>query len=587
MAGGGARSQREGANTAASRPTSPAPKGREYAYQMDPVPAGLLSARFRLWIPDSVGQTGRVRGVIAHSGYNYGLQPEIFRAAHWRELASELRLAMLLHEVEESGVELSRRHAGGPGSSQRTIDAIFGALGHFGAEAQHPEIRYAGLIFTGMSASGRQAIFLGNALPDRTIGVVVYSPATSLPKPLASSVPVLVNMGGLDLIHGNPIKLHHTIILAARAQGAPWAGVYQANVPHAGHGEPSVVTEWLRQVVALRVPVEIPASGHVQLRPLEQATGWLARLRLNDDLKHPRPEGKDAATVVPYANGATEAAAAYWLPTEQLARAWQHYCLQEDASFREGAIGIRFPHGRFINSIGMLMVAIPAGSFLRGSPSDEDRRENDEVQHEVRISRGFYMGATEVTQAEWQTVMGTNPAAYKADTGPVHLIDWNDARRFCEKLSELDGRSYRLPTEAEWEYACRANTSTPFHHGWSTDTDQANYRGDVGYGGGAPGINRRKTIPVGQFPPNDWGLQDMHGNVFEWCSDWYAAYPDGPVTDPKGPAAGTARVFRGGSFYNLPHLTRSAFRGLSAPSYSSRLVGVRVVCDLPETAPSR
>jgi formylglycine-generating enzyme required for sulfatase activity len=554
-------------------------KGREYVYQMDPVPAGLLSARFHLWIPASIAQTGRIRGVIAHSGYNYGLQPEIFRAAHWRQLASELQFAMLLHHVEESGVELSRRHAGGPGSSRRTIDAIFDALKEFGKQAEHPEIRYAGLVFTGMSASGRQAIFLGNALPERTIGVVVYSPATSLPKPLDSSVPVLVNMGGLDLVHGNPINLHRNVILAARAQGAPWAGVYQANVPHAGHGEPSVVMDWVRQVSALRVPVEIPAAGRVELRPLALEAGWLASLRLNDDLKHPRPKGKDAATVVPYTHGATEAASAYWLPTEQLARAWQRYCLEEDVSFREGATGIRFPHNRFMNSVGMLMVAIPPGIFLMGSSRNEDRREEDEVQHEVQISRGFHMGATEVTQAQWQKVMGTNPASYQADTSPVNLVAWNDAQQFCARLSELDGRSYRLPTEAEWEYACRAGTSTPFHYGWSIHTDQANYRGDVGYGGGAPGMDRRRTHPVGQFPPNDWGLHDMHGNVFEWCSDWYAAYPNGPVTDPKGPAAGTARVFRGGSFYNLPHLVRAAFRGLSSPSYSSRLVGLRVVCD--------
>lgn len=552
-----------------------AAKGREYVYQMDPIPEGLISARFHLWIPDSVSRTGRIRGVIAQNGYNYGLMPEVFRAAHWRALASELGLALCLYRVQES----NRKHAGGPGSAPVTVAAIEGGLEHFAQTLGRPELKHSGLIFTGLSASGRQAIYLGNEMAARTIAVIVYSPATNLPHPLDTGVPVLINMGGRDLKHGNPIGLDK-LILAARTQGAPWLGLFQARVPHNGHGDPSFVMDWARWAVKARVPETIPADVPVQLKSLAIEKGWLGRLRLNSDLNDPHPEGPDAATVRPCFGGADAAKTAYWLPTEALARDWKEYCLRPDVRFVNG-MGEEpvLRNESFVNSIGMRLVMIPAGQFIMGSPADEEKRAEDETQHPVRITNPFYMAATEVTQAQWLKVMTNNPSGFLADVNPVENVSYDDALAFCKALSRLEGRPYRLPTEAEWEYACRAGTATPFHFGWSIDTDLANYRGDVGYGGGTSGIDRRRPGPVAQFAANAWGLHDMHGNVFEWCADGYGPYPTGAFPDPKGPQDGTQRVFRGGAWYTLPHLTRAAFRGMSAPGYKSLMVGFRVVAE--------
>jgi formylglycine-generating enzyme required for sulfatase activity len=228
------------------------------------------------------------------------------------------------------------------------------------------------------------------------------------------------------------------------------------------------------------------------------------------------------------------------------------------------------------NSIGMKLVYIPAGSFMMGSPSNEKDRESDEgPQHHVQISKGFYMGAYEVTQAQWQAVMGSNPSNFKGNNLPVEKVSWNDAVEFCEKLSHQEGKTYRLPTEAEWEYACRAGTTTPFYFGQTISTDQANYDGNYTYGSGRKGIYRQKTTAVGSFAPNAFGLYDMHGNVWEWCSDWYGEnyYSSSPGVDPQGPASGSYRVLRGGSWGYSPGHCRSASRGRHTPDLRGGDVG--------------
>jgi len=172
--------------------------------------------------------------------------------------------------------------------------------------------------------------------------------------------------------------------------------------------------------------------------------------------------------------------------------------------------------------IKMEFVLIPSGEFIMGSPSNEEGRDRDEgPQHRVRISKGFYMGQTEVTQSQWRSVMSTKPSRFKGNNLPVEQVPWNDAVEFCKKLSQRKGKTYRLPTEAEWEYACRAGTSTPFNTGSTISTSQANYNGNFTYGSGQKGVDRQKTTEVGSFAPNSFGLYDMHGNVWEWCSDWY------------------------------------------------------------------
>jgi formylglycine-generating enzyme required for sulfatase activity len=214
------------------------------------------------------------------------------------------------------------------------------------------------------------------------------------------------------------------------------------------------------------------------------------------------------------------------------------------------------------------LVWIPAGEFMMGSPAGEENRGRDETQHRVTISQGFWMGKTEVTQEQYEAVMGTNPSKHKAGDKPVHNVSWNDVTAFCQRV----GQGVRLPTEAEWEYACRAGTTTKYSSG-DTEADLrrvADYGRNYAEGPGA----------VGQKEANPWGLYDTHGNVWEWCADWYGDYPNGEVTDPTGPSSGSGRVLRGGSFYNEPGYCRCANRLRLNPDLTLSYFGFRVVVGL-------
>jgi formylglycine-generating enzyme required for sulfatase activity len=235
----------------------------------------------------------------------------------------------------------------------------------------------------------------------------------------------------------------------------------------------------------------------------------------------------------------------------------------------------------FTNSIGMKFVWIPPGSFMMGSPKEEVERESywkaDEKQHGVTLTKGFYMGVHLVTQQQWQVVMRNNPSHFQGEENlPVDNVSWEDCQRFIMKLRAGDSRPYRLPTEAEWEYACRAGTATPFHFGETISTDQANYLGDFIYAKGERGANRRKSTAVDSFPANAWGLHDMHGNVYQWCQDWFGAYPAGVVVDPKGAMFGDYRVLRGGAWNSNPEWCRSAYRSMNFPDSHEPVFGFRL-----------
>jgi formylglycine-generating enzyme required for sulfatase activity len=219
----------------------------------------------------------------------------------------------------------------------------------------------------------------------------------------------------------------------------------------------------------------------------------------------------------------------------------------------------------------------PPGTFPMGSPAGEPERSDDETQHRVTLTKGFWLGVHSVTQAHWQAALGSSPSSFKGEDLPVENVSWDDCQEFVKQLGRKTGKRFRLPTEAEWEYACRAGTTTPFHFGETISTDQANYDGNYTYGKGKKGIYREKTTPVGSFPANGWGLHDMHGNVWEWCQDWYGPYPSGEVTDPQGSTKGDARVLRGGSGYILPGYCRSAFRRRHAPAFRDGDCGCRLV----------
>jgi RNA polymerase sigma factor (sigma-70 family) len=242
----------------------------------------------------------------------------------------------------------------------------------------------------------------------------------------------------------------------------------------------------------------------------------------------------------------------------------------------------KVPPRRFTNGLGMKFVWIPPGTFLMGSPRGEKGRNDDEVQHRVTLTKGFYMGAHPVTQGAWQKVMGGNPSAFRGEKNlPVDMVSWDDCQAFIKKLRGKGGRPYRLPTEAEWEYACRAGTQTPFHFGATISTGLANYNGNFAYGEGKVGLSRGRTTPVGSFPANAFGLFDMHGNVYEWCHDRYGEYARNEVTDPKGPDGGKGRVMRGGCFYEAPGSCRSAYRTWVDPEGRFRSFGFRL-CFLAE-----
>ena len=237
------------------------------------------------------------------------------------------------------------------------------------------------------------------------------------------------------------------------------------------------------------------------------------------------------------------------------------------------------PSGRTytVPSINYKMVYIQPGTFMTGSPSNEPKRDSDERQHRVTITNGFYMGATEVTQGQWKAVMGNNPSNFKGDNRPVEKVSWNDCRKFIRKLNRQEGTDkYRLPTETEWEYACRAGTTAPFYTGNCISTDQANYNGNYPMPGCSEGRYRKKTIDVASFSPNAWGLYDMHGNVWEWCEDWKGDYPSGHVADPEGPSSGSYRVFRGGSWHYGARVCRSANRYFNAPGFRYFALGFRL-----------
>jgi formylglycine-generating enzyme required for sulfatase activity len=240
------------------------------------------------------------------------------------------------------------------------------------------------------------------------------------------------------------------------------------------------------------------------------------------------------------------------------------------------------PQKAITNSIGMKFVLIPAGRFFMGSPSDESERRDNERQYEVNINKPFYLQVTEVSQGQWENVIGNNPSFFKdcGDDCPVEQVSWYDVQRFISKLNQMEGTNkYRLPTEAEWEYACRAGTTTPFFYGGCISTDQANYNGSYPGRNCPKGRYREKALKVRSFQPNAWRLYDMHGNVSEWCQDWFGGYPSNPVADPKGPDEGIYRVMRGGSWYDEAWDLRSAFRGWITPETRYYNIGFRVARD--------
>lgn len=230
---------------------------------------------------------------------------------------------------------------------------------------------------------------------------------------------------------------------------------------------------------------------------------------------------------------------------------------------------------------------IPAGSFMMGSPADEEDRGNDEVPHEITLTHGFWLADTACTQAVWKAVTGENPSKFKNEEDsrvelPVENASFDDVQAYLSQLNVHVGKqaTFSLPTEAQWEYACRAGTNTPFSFGKTISTDQANFDGNNSYAGaymGEYGKYRQSTVSVKSLRCNAWGLYQMHGNVWEWCSDWYAEYSRDDDTDPVGPDSGSNRVLRGGSWINSARDVRSACRLGIDPGIHEGVLGFRLL----------
>ena len=304
---------------------------------------------------------------------------------------------------------------------------------------------------------------------------------------------------------------------------------------------------------------------------------------------------------IEYAVSLTEPAD--WIPLDYLVLARSPYLYIDT---RVAASGRRFYRTResAVLPVGE-MAYIPPGTFMMGSPLSEAERRSDETEHQVTLTRGFWMGKYEVTQGEYLDVLGSNPSYFRNGRAPfspgnggavtnelrhpVESVSWFDATNYCGKLTAREvgagripaGWGYRLPTEAEWEYACRGGTTAAFHYGAALREGMANFNIQYEYDSTVGTITTSKTYlgrtsDVGSYASNAYGLYDMHGNVWEWCQDWSGTYP-GTVTDPVGPTTGSSRVARGGSWYYDGGGCRSAFRSSIYPDYGLYVIGFRVV----------
>jgi sulfatase modifying factor 1 len=243
----------------------------------------------------------------------------------------------------------------------------------------------------------------------------------------------------------------------------------------------------------------------------------------------------------------------------------------------------------YTNTLGMTFVLIPSGTFTMGSPPEEPFRGSSETRHQVTISKPFYMQTTEVTVKQWHAIMGRRMLDYQegTDSMPVTRVSWFDCMKFIGRLNRMGQGGYRLPTEAEWEYAARAGTSTAYSWGDAIDCEKAMYgnnslkENECQLYIKSIRLKADQPAPVKSYASNVWGLYDMHGNVWEWCKDWYGGYGQTPVTDPSGPKSGSMRIRRGGSWFKYGYSCRSANRSFGNPATRYRTTGFRLVREIP------
>jgi uncharacterized protein (TIGR02996 family) len=263
--------------------------------------------------------------------------------------------------------------------------------------------------------------------------------------------------------------------------------------------------------------------------------------------------------------------------------AWQERSLE----LLNRGVRVGLPHREIVlpGGIALSLVLVPPGSFFMGQEEGYAERDDDETpRHRVTLTRGFWLGIYPVTQAQWCALLPALEFQFPGPRLPVEEVKWFEAQQFCRRLAEHTNLPFRLPSEAEWEYACRAGGSAAFAFGPTLSSDQANFDANYVFGGAPRGIYRERTTPVGTFPANAWGLHDLHGNVLEWCQDWYSSdyYQHSPEHDPPGPLEGEFRVVRGGSWYFGARPARSAYRFWMDPEQRDDDLGFRVALSSSE-----
>ena len=337
-------------------------------------------------------------------------------------------------------------------------------------------------------------------------------------------------------------------------------------------------------IAAGRVPprVYLWTEGYADWTPVEQLPLFAGMF--------PKPDAPESATPAPATPGAEPAPASpapapTQSPTDGPRRAHAAANGASDAWSANLAPGARRVFS--IAGVDYGFCWIPPGKFMMGSPETERQRDFDEKQRETTISKGFWMLETPVTQRLWKSASPHNPSCFKGRDLPVERVSYPDAVEFLDRLAKFcrlkATATFRLPTEAEWEYACRAGTTSAFYFGDTFNGEEENCDGRYPYGDRAPGVPvpkgpyNEKTSPVKSYKPNPWGLYDMHGNVGEWIADWYAPYPDGPAADPTGPASGCERVVRGGDWRSAANRCRAAYRDRLEPNARMNYLGFRFV----------
>lgn len=536
-------------------------------------PGGVVA--LRVWVPEYAV----IKGVVVLSPGAGGDERGVVTDTAWQRAAAAWHFALAGSTI---GGNIDYNNA-----SSGTGAALDDALQRLATQSKHAEIANAPLCLAGFSNGGAFSFSYNWYRPERVIAFFVNKSGLAKDggdRRANDTFAVLLygehEQGGP--LSGSQAKMTD-YFHKHRSQGARWALAIEWNVLHEHGNVDPLVRDFFTQAIRMRYPTGADSrKGAVKLRTYREDSGWMGD---NGTWQGLTPK------IMPFARFAGDLRNNSWLPNAEFAQSWSAWLAHkpegknkrytdwpfdaQEAAKRqqETAKALGQPRETFLemgNGLTLKLMLIPAGRFLMGSDPTEGLDRDESPRHEVLLTKPFYLGAYEVTQAQYVAVMGRGVVT--APTLPATEVAWYEADEFCQKLSKQLARKVRLPTEAEWEYACRAGTTTPYSTGKAPTLAQANY---------AIAGNNGRLMPVGSYPPNAWGLYEMTGNVWEWCADWFADYSADAQRDPTGPPTGTARIMRGGGWYTDPWYCRSAYRRPEHAWYGRiNDLGFRVVVEI-------